>query len=280
MKERKHVILDHPIIGYFLLWLFGMIFVTLGGILDGQLAKVIDGYGTVQEINGVTSVSASGIGTAVGSIAAIVLFYLWFRPTFKGMLKPKAILSGLLMMLPCLLIHYIGSIVSITILGSGSVFIAFLRAFAPGFGEETAFRGLGVANYMRTVKSEKGVLVIFLISSIFFGGYHITNIFAGADPLTSALQSVYAIGMGMVFGAAYLRTGSLLPSIIAHLSVDFLEFVRADLNGTGGILTGMTIGDWITIVAGALGFVLGLYLVRPSKRGEIIKLWREKWCLE
>ena len=47
--------------------------------------------------------------------------------------------------------HYTGSIVSWITLGTGGVFIALLRATAPGFGEEIMFRGLGIANYMRNL---------------------------------------------------------------------------------------------------------------------------------
>ena len=32
-----------------------------------------------------------------------------------------------------------------------------------------------------------------------------------------------------------------------------------------------------TIVAGVIGIILGLYLIRPSKRGEILDLWKTKW---
>lgn len=113
-----------------------------------MLGTLIPGYAIEKELYGKVIVQASGLGNAVGSVLAIGLFYIWFRPSFDGMLKRKYFLQGLLFLAPVLLIHWVGSIVSWTQFGMGSVFLAFLKAFAPGFAEETAFRGLGVANYL------------------------------------------------------------------------------------------------------------------------------------
>ena len=41
-------------------------------------------------------------------------------------------------------------------------------------------------------------------------------------------------------------------------------------------MSGIGVGDWITIVAGVVGIILGLYLIRPSKRAEIVDLWKAK----
>ena len=207
-------------------------------------------------------IQASGLGDAVGSVLAIGLFYIWFRPFFDGMLKKKYLLQGLIFLAPVLLIHWVGSIVS---------------SFAPGFSEETAFRGLGVANYLRKVQTEKGVVTIFWLSSIVFGLAHVANALAGAPLLISIGQAAYAAGIGMILGAVYLRTGNLWPTILGHMSVDFMEFIRGDLGNSGGIMSSMGVGDWITIVAGVIGIILGLYLIRPSKRAEIVDLWKAKW---
>ena len=181
------------------------------------------------------------------------------------------------MLLPFLAIHYAGSIVSWITLGTGSAIIALLRAAAPGFGEEIMFRGLGVANYMRKIRSEGQIKVIFWLSSIVFGLIHLGNIFAGGDPKSVVIQAVYAIGVGMLFGAVYLRTGNLWPTILGHWSVDFFELTRVDLSGSGGVMTGMGIGDWITIVAGAFGAFWALRLMNPKFYGEIMEVWAGKW---
>ena len=181
------------------------------------------------------------------------------------------------MLLPFLVIHYAGSIVSWITLGTGGVLIPLLRATAPGFGEEMTFRGLGVANYMRKIKSKDKIKVIFWLSSISFGLIHLTNIIAGGDPKSVVIQSFYAIGVGMLFGAVYLRTGNLWPTILGHWSVDFFEMIRADLYDSGGLMTGMGIGDWITIVAGIFGAFWALRLMKPEHYDEIMDTWAKKW---
>ena len=142
------------------------------------------------------------------------------------------------------------------------------------------FRGLGVANWMRTAKSEKGMMAAFWVSSLCFGLIHMTNSLVGAPLWVSVIQAAYAAGIGMAFAAVYLKTGTLWPCIIAHTTVDFLEFIRADLGSTGGIMTGMGIGDWITIAAGVFAGVWALFQMRPKYRKEIMERWSAKWGRE
>ena len=281
MEAKKHVILDHPILGYFLLMIFTMILESVGSLLDNAIAMFLPGYGTETVMFGNKFTQATGIGTAIGAMAALGFFYLLFRNEFNGILKKEGLKSGLLMLLPVLLFHYVGSVVSwlaVGTVGIGGVFIAFLRALAPGFGEEITFRGLGVANFMRTIKSESQIKTIFWLSSIVFGLIHSTNALAGGDPFSVAVQCVYAIGIGMALGGMYLRTGNLWPAIIGHMSLDFMEFLRKDLFASSGLMTGgLTAGDWITIAAGAFGAVWGLCLIAPKHYPEIMEVWNKAW---
>ena len=278
MKKRQHKILDHTILSYFLLLIFVSLFEeTVGAVLDKQISSLIPGYATETIVMGKTADVSMGVGAAAAALLAALLFKLWFRPDYNGCLQKKGIKEGLLMLLPFLVIHYAGSIVSWITLGTASVFIALLRATAPGFGEEIMFRGLGVANYMRKIQSAGQIKVIFWLSSIVFGLIHLMNILAGGDPMAVIIQAIYATGVGMLFGAVYLRTGNLWPTILGHWSVDFFEFVRVDLSGSGGIMTGMGIGDWITIAAGAFAAFWGLRLMNPKYYDEIMEIWDRKW---
>lgn len=283
MNTRKHVILDRPVLGYILLMLFSQGVEQVGTVIDQVIARVLPGYGYEINMLGNKVYQATGIGCAIGALAAVAIFAWWFRPEFRGVLKKEYLKEGFLMLLPFLLFHWAGSVVSwITAgtLGAMGIFIAFLRAFAPGFGEEIAFRGLGVANYMRVIKSESQIKNIFWASSIIFGLVHGLNVFAGADPFSTVIQVVYAIGIGMLFGAVYLRTANLWPIMIGHMSVDFMEFVRADLGGSAGVMLGMGIGDWVTIAAGAFAAFWGLRLAAPKYYSEIMEVWARTWSKE
>ena len=277
MKKRQHKILDHAIAGYFLLALFVTIIEGLGSYIDKLIGSFFPGYVVETVVMGQTADSANGIGVAMSALLALLIFKLWFKPDYDGCLSKYGLKEGLLMLLPFLIIHWAGSVISWITIGTGPVLIAFLRSTAPGFGEEVMFRGLGIANYMRTIKSESQIKVIFWLSSIVFGLVHLTNLIAGGDTFSVVIQSVYAIGVGMLFGAVYLRTGNLWPTILGHWSVDFMEFVRADLSGSGGVMVGMGIGDWVTIAAAVFAAVWAMRLMKPEHNAEIMELWNKKW---
>ena len=278
MKKREHKILDHTIISYFLLVIFvQLIDEGLGIRIDRLIGNYIPGYTFETMGVGGTVDVAMGIGVAGAALLAALLFKLWFRPDFNGCLQKDGLKEGLLMLLPFLVIHYTGSIVSWITLGTGSMAIALIRAMAPGFGEEVMYRGLGVANYMRKIQSGGQIKVIFWLSSVVFGLVHLMNILAGGDTMAVIIQAIYATGVGMLFGAVYLRTGNLWPTILGHWSVDFFEFVRVDLSGSGGVMVGMGIGDWITIAAGVFAAYWGLRLMNPKYYDEIMEIWDRKW---
>ena len=272
MKKRNHKVLDHPFLGYVLLGIFAMIVTELVGKLDIIINNNILG----PELTS-SSQLGSGIGAAIGALVALGLFKLWFKPDFKGCLQAKGFLTGVLLLAPVLIIHYVGSIVSWVTFGTGSVLLALLCSLAPGFSEEVAFRGLGIANYMRTIQSEKQIKVIFWLSSILFGLVHATNIFYGGDPFAVSIQTVYAAGIGMALGAVYLRTGNLWPCILGHMSLDFVEFIRGDMSESGGVMTGMGVGDWITTFAALVAAIWALWLMRPKYYHEIMEIWNKKW---
>ncbi len=276
--EKKHKILDHTIIGYFILLIIAEVFIGMFGFLDKFLANYIPGYGMETQVMGIDTVQASGIGYAIGSVIFVLLFTLWFRPHFKGCFSRKGLLYGLCFSLPVLVLSFIGSGLNIAEKGlAASILIAFLKGMAPAFSEEVGFRGVGIANYMRKAESEKDVMKIFWISAIFFGLIHSVNIFAGADIVSSLVQAVSAIGMGMFFGAIYLRTGNLWPTIIAHWAIDSVEMCRADLNESAGKVMEILTGDYFIIASAVVGGIIGLILVRKKYHEEILELWNDKW---
>lgn len=276
--EKKHKVLDHPILGYFILALFGMILSNLiGPLIDMPIGKAIPEYMSTVEFMGTKQQTAAGVGVGIAAVIAALIFTRMFRPKYRGFLTYAGLSAGLFLVFPFVVMHVTGSIVSMCIVGIGDTFIALLKCFAPGFSEEIIFRGMGVANYMRTIKDEKQITVIFWLSSIVFGFSHMFNAVAGAPFFTSLLQSVYAMGLGMLFAAVYLKSGSLWPSIIAHCIIDYFELCRRDLSESSGLMTGMTAGDWITIVVGLIAGVYAIYLIRKSERPAIMKEWNDRW---
>lgn len=268
-SQSDHPVFDRGILSYFLICFCVLGAIGAGGMCSSIAAKFI----------GIDADALTGILTVVISVVLALAFKLYFRKEgYKGILNGNKFFWCFLVMLPFLAVHYTGSIVSWAQFGrANSVIVPLLSVLTPGFGEEMTFRGLGVANFMRNAKSGKDIKLIFWISSVVFGLMHLTNISAGADVAASVIQSVYAIGVGMLFCAVYLRSGNLWPLMIAHASVDFMEFMRGDLQASGGTMTGLGVGDWITIGASGVAVVIALILINKKHEEEIIALWNKKW---
>ncbi len=275
---NKHPLFDKPYLSYFLLLLLVTTVIQFGNIGDVVLAFFLPGYAMMYLFD--TVPIAVGIFTGASALLPILIFKLVFTKEFKGLMNPSGVKDGLWLMLPVILLSITGSVVAMTSCGVTTpygMFIAVLRCIAPGISEEMMFRGLGVSNIMRCAKDEKSILRITMISSILFGLSHMSNIVLGASFEVSLIQCVYAIGVGTVLCAAYLRTGSLLSIITAHALIDLVELIRADYSLSGGVMTGIGTGDWIILISGALGIFWALFLIRKSKRSDIIRVWQDRW---
>ena len=100
----------------------------------------------------------------------------------------------------------------------------FVFMLIPGIWEEIAYRGVMIP--MLTKKYS--VKTSLIISSIIFGFAHTFNVISyiimGVDPLSILFsvgtQVIYATLLGFAFGYMYIKTKSLLPSIILHFLID------------------------------------------------------------
>lgn len=94
------------------------------------------------------------------------------------------------------------------------------------------------------------------------------------------LQIFGAFAMGVLFAAVYLRTGNILPSMFAHTLNDVLVFCIVSQT-SNGILTGhLSAANIPDVIIMLLYFVIGLRLIRPEKRPEILSTFAERWAGE
>jgi membrane protease YdiL (CAAX protease family) len=88
-------------------------------------------------------------------------------------------------------------------------------AAVAGIAEECGFRG-----YMQKMLEDRyGALVAITVSSVVFGAMHLSHGFSVAILFDAA--------WGVVYGALAYLTGSILPSVVLHASLDSLEFFLA-----------------------------------------------------
>lgn len=84
-----------------------------------------------------------------------------------------------------------------------------------GLLEELIFRGLLFKAMLRD--NQKAAIIV---GSLTFGMGHIVNLLTGAPLLDTLLQVVYATAIGYLFITIFLKTGSIVPCIIAHCIIN------------------------------------------------------------
>jgi membrane protease YdiL (CAAX protease family) len=90
---------------------------------------------------------------------------------------------------------------------SASLLVSF-----PSIFEEVAFRGIVLTAFLNKYTEWKAIV----FSSLGFGLIHILNLAVGREPVWVLGQIVWAFLIGLFYGYVFVRTRSLLPSMIVH----------------------------------------------------------------
>ena len=98
--------------------------------------------------------------------------------------------------------------------GNAGWFI-FLYAVIPALWEEMTFRGV----VLNTVKGKYGAKIAILVSSLLFGLFHFSSL------LTEHLEVAFVYFImstlyGIAWGYAVVKSGNVIPGIIAHYLID------------------------------------------------------------
>ncbi|MBY9020823.1 MAG: CPBP family intramembrane metalloprotease, partial [Candidatus Lokiarchaeota archaeon] len=130
----------------------------------------------------------------------------------------------------------------------------FILMLIPGIWEEVSFRGvistLNLRKYSRTT--------VLIVVSILFGLFHYLNLIAGNDLVSTGIQVIYASLLGFLFGYLFIKTKSLIPSIIVHYLIDSLGQLFTYV--TFDSIVGLTL--FAIIGVGLIPSVLGMLLVK------------------
>jgi membrane protease YdiL (CAAX protease family) len=107
---------------------------------------------------------------------------------------------------------------------AGLGWFLFIYMLIPGIWEETAYRGV----VLPMLSKKYQVRTSLIISSVMFGFAHSFNLISyslmGIDLITAltitSFQVIYATLLGYALGYMYIKTKSLLPSMILHYLID------------------------------------------------------------
>ena len=112
--------------------------------------------------------------------------------------------------------------------------IIILFTLSTGILEEVIFRGLILKILIPKNATKKNIILAFLISAALFSLVHLIHLF-WAGPLDVIGDLLFAVAGGMLLGAIYLRTKTLIAPILLHWL----------LNLSGGIFEAFTSPEYL-----------------------------------
>ncbi len=166
------------------------------------------------------------LGIGIGRILTGILLLIIFR---RCLSRGKQF-SGFVVMLPALLFAVWNVANHFMTKGEFSPLTAeiLILGFAPAIFEEVLFRGIFIHNLKASGKSDMAAL---LIPALLFGLIHLTNAVNG-NLAQALVQTGYAVVVGLVFGAIFIRTGDLFSVILAHAAIDITNRVFMGASST------------------------------------------------
>ena len=283
-KNRKHRLSRNKslpaVVIVTLLMMFGYFYmaqIVLGCGLSIPMVILFSSR-TIEEIfdDGPLVETAAMTGAIFASIILLFFYYHWFKPEYKW--KPRRTSLSWKLISPIMIYWFVFFGIAYTVVSGNFTFgiptyDAVIFTVGAGVCEEISFRAIGISYMKRQLKGEKYILPILLFTSISFGLIHIANALMDGRVGIHAMQAVLASMLGIFFGAVYIRTGNIIPCIIAHGVHDF--FVSAfEVNKHAELPVSAMV---ISAICEVLLAAWGLYLIRKAKRPEIEALWDEKW---
>ena len=226
----------------------------------------------------------SFMGSVVDIIVAIILLILigvWFKPAFKGAVKPEVSVKEMLKMsIPLLVYIVLNEVIQVA---TGTFCITptlgkLALSFDAGVGEEVMFRAAAIAIALHYIKSEKSITLAWFVSSVIFGLAHVLNVFAGAALPVVIVQGIATIFMGIFFASLYIRSGSIVLPILAHGVWDFIVLSTDISAGDNAVMTQPTV-DIALVLATLTNVAVAVYAiwVMNKEKDKIRLIWEEKW---
>ena len=148
--------------------------------------------------------------------------------------------------------------------------VVIIFPFSTAFLEETLFRGLILKILLKNMATtKKTVYYSFIISALLFGIVHFIHII-WADPLQVIADLVLATAGGVLLGAIYLRSKTLIAPILLHGLFNLAGGIFVAFTNTDYTVPQATFSDVITMLVVALPLILAaLILLRKVNPEEI-----------
>lgn len=204
----------------------------------------------------------------------VLLFVCGYQKvlTVKGFLK--GIVCGLAWIIPqsiLLLTQVITGILKTdAVLNSlPTILLGVFMMISIGVREEIVYRGIIQNVFMEKYsKTNKGIWLSILLSSLLFGLTHAFNLFHGVEPLGVLVQVITTTGIGTLFGAVYARSGSIYALIFIHAFTDFAGLYESVFFKTTHVEI-MSKLNPLSMITALVLMLIAFFIVRPSKCDDI-----------
>lgn len=168
-----------------------------------------------------------------------------------------------------------------------NTFVTYLlRVLSSAFLEEYLFRGLILGIFLFYYpKTKKGLLKSVIFSSLIFGIMHIVNLWTIEEETSeNVINQIYAAScIGIMYGATYLRTKSIVILGILHFLTNFFTLIKEiSLSSNEPYekviqqddLVSLIVSQFLTLIIYGIPLFIGLYLIlkMPQKDIESLKM--------
>lgn len=223
------------------------------------------------------------------SFGTLAAFKTWFHKDFEGSMVSRNFFFEnrfFLIFAVYWIVHILINICEDNFVFNKPSFFYVMTAIDAGITEEIAFRAIPVSYLMKQWHSdEKKIPFTVILSSLIFGLSHSVNFITGSDASYVIMQIVGAFCTGSLFCAIYLKTGSIIPTMIIHSMHNILAFAtdpNIDMNSIAiaGSLSLTKMETAYTVISYIAFTAIAFFLIRPSKRQEILSIWNRKWSID
>ena len=153
---------------------------------------------------------------------------------------------------------------------AGLGWFLFIYMLIPGIWEETAYRGV----VLPMLSKKYQVRTSLIISSVMFGFAHSFNLISyslmGIDLITAltitSFQVIYATLLGYALGYMYIKTKSLLPSMILHYLIDSVGQLFLTTYISNIFLAGIFLTCFLGLFPAILITLFVKFVVKPEYR--------------
>jgi len=141
----------------------------------------------------------------------------------------------------------------------------FFMMLIPGIWEEVSFRGVMLPLLSKRYSQRSAII----LNGVIFGLFHLLNlimmILIGAPIILTFIQVIYASCLGFLFAYIYVKTESLLPSIIIHYLIDSVGnlFLNFHFDNIISVILFLVIG--IGVLPLVFNFFIVKYIVQRKK---------------